>query len=137
MTRPDATPLYATPEQLGLTPPVTREAVLRGVITKIATWDTQRMDYRLRRDPIAMQGIAQQRATLIAELPLALTGPNIIGPDLPEEAMGRIRGLAADASKMIDQDNYFGMVSLLSPQGSSVNEPNELEKLVDSVYPSP
>ena len=87
------------------------------------------------KDVATFQLRLRDRARLIIFLPLKLQQATERGESFPERAMGKIRKFATDASEMLATDNIFGLGTLLTHQGSKLGDPNDLERLINKLYP--
>ena len=116
--------------------PRTPEEILRATAMDFnALYKKARDTLRQDKDVGTFDQILRDRAELLIFLPLKLQHAIKRGEAFPERAMDKIRAFSADASEMLDTNNTFGLGTLLTHQGSRVGDPNDLEKLINKLYP--
>ena len=90
---------------------------------------------RLHKDTAGYEELVQQRAQLIADLPTTLTIFGDSGGEVPQEVQDFANAYASIAQEAIEEGSILGMCVLLTPMGSSANDPNVLETLAAKVLP--
>lgn len=82
-----------------------------------------------KKDVTGYNEAMRQRASLIADLPATVAQYKEKGGVVPEEVEYFAESYAALAGQMLAEDNTFGMSVLLIPRGSTMDDPNDLERI--------
>jgi hypothetical protein len=114
----------------------TPEEILRATATEFNALHKKARDaLRLDRDAATFELRLRDRARLLVFLPLELQKAIDRGETFPEKAMDKIRDFSADATDMLATNNMFGLGALLIHRDSDIDDPNDLEKLINKLYP--
>jgi len=76
-----------------------------------------------------------EKARLIVDLPDRIREVLEKDKDFPVEELDNLDQYATMAKDLIDKKNNFGLDVLLTAKGSTEDNPNDLESLIDRVYP--
>ena len=88
------------------------------------------------RDLEGYHQTTRERAALIKDLPSILESFEEAGGTVPAKAKDVAASYSGIASRMIEDDNMFGMGVLLRQKGSYTADPNDLEQLAISLRPT-
>lgn len=78
----------------------------------------------------------RKRTQLIADLPDKIKAAKSQGHQFPDEEMVTLFHFSGMATEALKSDGSFSMGVLLIDKGTKVGEPNNLEKLIERVYPT-
>lgn len=76
----------------------------------------------------------EERARLIVKIPEVIKR-STDGKSFPAKELINLEAHAILAQKQLDTNNHYGMACLLTTRDSNIGEPNELQKLINRVYP--
>ena len=73
----------------------------------------------------------KERTQILIDLPEEVSSElEGLGYSAKKQVLDRLSSIAADAKEQLDEENYFGMSTLLMSQGSRVGDPDWLEELI-------
>ena len=116
--------------------PKTPEEILRATATEFNAFHKKARDaLEGNRDSATYKLKLRESASLLINLPLKLEGAIERGETFPDTAMDDVRFFAEHATEMVETNNIFGLAALLTHKGSKFGDPNDLEKLINKLYP--
>jgi len=123
-------------EETRLDQNVTPEIILRSIATQFKEL-TLKADESLfqRRNIDEYKQFLKERANLIVDLPSKIEACVKMGKSFPESKMNDLHFMSQSANEALEVEGIFMLGVLLIDQGSKKGDPNNLEKLIDDVYP--
>lgn len=116
--------------------PKTPEEILRVTVTEFNALHKKARDALHENSDAATYELKlRERAGLLVNLPLKLEQAIERGETFPNAAMRDIRFFAEHATEILETNNMFGLGALLIHKGSKFGDPNDLEKIINKLYP--
>lgn len=115
----------------------TAEEILRSTTSRFNELSLEAAEelYR-RRNSEGYTAKLRERTQLIVDLPDKLKKAKSQGHQFPDEEMVSLFHFAGVADEALKSNSSFLMDVLLKDKGTKVGEPNNLEKLIERVYPA-
>ena len=116
--------------------PKTPEEILRSTVTEFNALHKKARDALHENSDAATYELKlRERARLLVALPLKLEQAIENGETYPDAAMRDIRFFAKLATEILETNNMFGLGALLIHKGGKLGDPNDLEKIINKLYP--
>jgi hypothetical protein len=111
------------------------ESILRDTASKFKKLDqeVQGLSYQNKNKERTLKLV--EKARLIVDLPDRIREVLEKDKDFPVKELDNLDQYATMAKDLIDKKNNFGLDVLLTAKGSTEDNPNDLESLIDRVYP--
>jgi hypothetical protein len=117
--------------------PVSAEVVLRDTATRYKRLqDEAHKALRVHKNTVEYQEKLRASGQLIVDLTQVLGSDLVDKSGLLERDQHELGFFSSNASDALESGNMFALGTLLIPMGSRVGDPNDLERLIERVYPS-
>ena len=113
---------------------ITPENVLKSASSKFNRLEKE-ADQAVVKDPELRHQKLVERAGMIASLPDKISKLLEAGESFPKQDLDRLEKFAYLANERLEMGSDIALSTLLIPKGTKVGEPNQLEKMVNRLYP--
>src|SRR5258708_704458 len=117
--------------------PESAETILRSTSDDYKRLKAEAAEALDRRDVESYKQKLIEAGQLVAGLDAKINQDMVDGSRLSQDDRSEIVYFSMSAKEVVDEKNFFGMSTIFVDKGSKIGEPNELEKLIERVYPAP
>ncbi len=115
---------------------ITPENVLKSASFKLNTLEEEADQALTMKDTKLCRQKLVEQAEMIVSLPDQVNGALKKGGSFPKQDLDELQRFAQLANEVLESEGDLGALFLLFPKGTKVGEPNQLEKMVERLYPS-
>ncbi len=127
----------SSPDYGEISKPQTPEEILRSTSLRFSELEREATEALYEKlDPQGYRMKLQERAELILTLPAKIKESAKSGGSFPDSEWENICSFAYEARIALSSKGIFSLRVLLIPQGSVVGDPNEIERLINRIYPT-
>ncbi|HEX9503734.1 MAG TPA: hypothetical protein VF974_05455 [Patescibacteria group bacterium] len=117
--------------------PESAETILRSTSDDYKRLKAEAAEALDRQDVESYKQKLIEAAQLVAGLDTKINQDMVDGSRLSQDDRSEIVYFSMSAKEWVDEKNFFGMSTIFVRKGSTIGEPNDLEKLIERVYPAP
>ena len=114
---------------------ITPEEILRSTAIKFNELEEKANEFLYQKTG-EYERLLRERAELIVGLPSKIEAClKINGESFPEDKMDDLRFMAQSAEEALKAKGLFRLTFLLTSKGTTIDDPNYLEELINDIYP--